>query len=180
VFAGSRPGALAQIVARDAEHDLAVLLVPKTLDSPPCLPVNPSPPAMGERVFTIGYPHIALQGQAPKFTDGTVSSLTGFMDEPSTLQVSVPVQSGNSGGPLLNSRGGVVGVVAAKLEAAKVFDWTGDLPQNVNYAIKATYVLRLLAPLQESAEGKVLATQAGPVEEVVRRVKDSVVLIVAE
>ena len=95
---------------------------------------------VGDKVFTEGYPHPDVMGSNIKLTDGIINSTTGLNDDPRTYQISVPVQAGNSGGPLFNMSGEVVGVVTSKLSAAKMYQWTGDLPQNVNYAVKAQYV----------------------------------------
>ena len=65
-------------------------------------------------------------------------------DDTRTLQFTAPTQSGNSGGPLLDSDGTVVGVVSAKLNAAHIHEMTGDIPQNVNFAIKAALACNLL------------------------------------
>ena len=71
---------------------------------------------MGAEVFTIGFPNLTIQGIAPKFTDDRISSLSGFRDAPKGFQISVPVQPGNSGGPLIHyASGGVAGVINALL-----------------------------------------------------------------
>jgi S1-C subfamily serine protease len=75
---------------------------------------------------------------------GSVSSLKGMTDDSRSLQMSVPVQVGNSGGPLLNASGGVVGIIQSKLDAIKTASLTGDLPQNVNFAIKSMIALNFL------------------------------------
>jgi S1-C subfamily serine protease len=77
-------------------------------------------------------------------TTGTVSALAGIGNDTRFLQMTVPVQPGNSGGPLLDLEGRVVGVVVGKLDALKVASVTGDIPQNVNFAIKAEVVRRFL------------------------------------
>jgi S1-C subfamily serine protease len=69
-------------------------------------------------------------------TTGIVSSLSGLLNDTRYLQISAAVQPGNSGGPLLDTSGAVVGVVAAKLNALKFVKATGDLPENINFAIK--------------------------------------------
>jgi len=66
---------------------------------------------------------------------GNVSALHGFGDDPKEIRITTPVQAGNSGGPLLDRNGNVIGVVAAKLNAIRSLGITGDLPQNVNFAI---------------------------------------------
>jgi hypothetical protein len=68
---------------------------------------------------------------------GHVSALAGLGDDSRYLQISAPIQPGNSGGPLLDANGYVVGIVTAKLDALRVAKYTGDIPQNVNFALKA-------------------------------------------
>jgi serine protease Do len=82
---------------------------------------------------------------AGNFTQGAVTALSGIADDGRYVQISAPVQPGNSGGPLLDASGNVVGVVSAKLNALQVMVATdGDIPQNVNFAIKADVLLRFL------------------------------------
>ncbi len=98
----------------------------------------------GEPVIVVGYPLGGLLGSGPQVTTGNISSLIGPGDDTRTLQFTAPTQSGNSGGPLLDSDGTVVGVVSAKLNAAHIHEMTGDIPQNVNFAIKAALACNLL------------------------------------
>lgn len=99
----------------------------------------------GESVAAYGFPLAGLLSRTGNFTTGTVTATRGLGDDERLLQVSVPVQSGNSGGPLFDAQGAVVGVVVGKLNAGKVAAATGDLPQNVNFAIKAG-VARAMLP----------------------------------
>jgi S1-C subfamily serine protease len=92
---------------------------------------------LGEAVIVVGYPLGGLLGSGPQVTTGNVSSLIGPGDDTRSLQFTAPIQSGNSGGPVLDSDGAVVGVVSSKLNAVRVHEMTGDIPQNVNFAIKA-------------------------------------------
>ena len=92
---------------------------------------------LGEAVIVVGYPLGGLLGSGPQVTTGNVSSLIGPGDDTRSLQFTAPTQSGNSGGPLLDNDGAVVGVVSSKLNAVRVHEMTGDIPQNVNFAIKA-------------------------------------------
>lgn len=73
-----------------------------------------------------------------------MTALAGMGDDVRFIQVSAPVQSGNSGGPLLDQSGNLVGVVTAKLNALKVAMRAGDLPQNVNFAVKAAILSAFL------------------------------------
>src|SRR5207249_3907696 len=104
-------------INRDAANDLAIL---KVEGKSRALPVAASRIVqLGEPVFTIGFPNVALQGFEPKLTRGEVSSLAGIQDDPRYFQISVPVQPGNSGGPLVDSRGNVVGIVGMRMDDIK-------------------------------------------------------------
>jgi S1-C subfamily serine protease len=131
---------------------------------------------LGESVFTIGFPNIETQGMAPKYTDGKISSLAGMMDDPTEYQVSVPVQPGNSGGPLCDSSGEVVGIIVARLNDLAMLRSQGVLPQNVNYAIKAQYAARLLhrMPDVDAALAKEAPTHSA---NVVQSVEDAVAMV---
>ncbi len=111
----------------------------------PALPVASSKAVkLGQTVFTIGFPNVRLQGVEPKLTKGEISSLTGIQDETDCFQISVPLQHGNSGGPLVDLQGNVVGITTAILNVEKTLKFTGSLPQNVNYAVKSSFVLDLI------------------------------------
>jgi len=94
----------------------------------------------GEQVFTVGYPTVNLLGAEAKFTEGSISALSGLRGEASYMQISVPVQPGNSGGPIVNYNGEVLGVVAATAAVEGFYKDTGSLPQNVNWAVKSDFV----------------------------------------
>ncbi len=132
----------ARVVRRDPANDLAVLKVEGTFAALHVLGSGRLRPA--DQVSTIGFPNPILQGFAPKFSSGEVAALSGPGDDPRFIQISVPVQPGNSGGPLVNSAGSVVGVVTGKLDAINMLKMTGQIPENVNYAIKGTILLGLL------------------------------------
>ena len=89
-----------------------------------------------------GYPLSGLLSSDMIVTDGIVNALSGISNDSSLLQISAPVQPGNSGGPLIDKSGALLGVVVSKLNALRAAASTGDLPQNVNFAIKPE-VLRL-------------------------------------
>ena len=91
----------------------------------------------GDSVLVIGYPLHGLLASEANVTTGTVSASAGLRDDTRYLQITAPVQPGNSGGPLLDQSGNVVGVVVAKLNAMKLAKHTGDIPQNINFALKA-------------------------------------------
>lgn len=123
-------------VFADPINDLALLRA----DTPPpgIALFRDGPQArLGETVIVVGYPLGGLLGSGPQVTTGNISSLLGPGDDTRALQFTAPIQSGNSGGPLLDGDGAVVGVVSSKLNAVRVHEMTGDVPQNVNFAIKA-------------------------------------------
>lgn len=107
------------------------------------------PAKLNSDVTAIGYPLAGLLGGL-NVTRGAVSSLKGLGGDGLQMQISAPVQSGNSGGPLVSSSGEVVGVVVSKLNARKVSDELGDVPQNVNFAIRGEIVKLFLAQSQIS------------------------------
>jgi S1-C subfamily serine protease len=80
--------------------------------------------------------HYSLLTSDFTVTTGIVSSLSGILNDTRYLQISAPIQPGNSGGPLLDTSGYVVGVVAEKLNALKFAKATGEIPENINFAIK--------------------------------------------
>jgi TPR repeat protein len=99
---------------------------------------------LGEPVVTYGFPLSGLLASAGNLGTGTVAALAGPLDDAALLQITAPVQAGNSGGPVLDTKGRVIGVIVAKLDAVKVASVTGDLPQNVNFAIKAPVAVGFL------------------------------------
>jgi len=105
---------------------------------------------MGDKVFTIGYPAHVLMGNNPKYTEGVVNATSGLQDDPTVFQISVQIQPGNSGGPLFNSIGEVIGITQSSLDPKVAIGTFGTLPQNVNYAIKSSYISTLLPMLPET------------------------------
>jgi serine protease Do len=137
----------ATVVRSDAANDLAVLKVNGTFKS---LPVAPSRGVkLGATVFTMGFPNIQLQGFEPKLTKGEVSGLAGVQDDPRHFQISAAVQPGNSGGALLDDRGNVIGVVVGKLSQRAALLTSGQLAENVNYALKSSFVLSFVESLPD-------------------------------
>ncbi len=132
----------ARVVKASRTFDLAIIKVEGTF-APLPLDFNRLL-NLGDSVFTIGYPNFEVQGASPKYTDGKISSLSGAEDDPSQYQISVPIQPGNSGGPLVADNGSVVGIVRAKLNDIAALVNSGSIPQNVNYAVKVKYLRDLI------------------------------------
>jgi len=131
----------ARVIARDEKNDLALL---RADISPQAVAALRLSVRQGEAVVAYGFPLPGLLASGGNFTEGNVAALSGIGDDSRILQISAPVQPGNSGGPLLDNSGNVVGIVEAKLDAAKVTTAIGDVPQNVNFAIKAAVVATFL------------------------------------
>lgn len=168
----------AQPVVVDSVNDLAILSVVSPERLPPAIPVSTDPVSLGTEVSTIGFPIIPLLGVKPKMTSGIVSSTAGPRDEAGIYQISVPVQKGNSGGPLLNMNGEAIAVTAFKLDAKVIFKWTNDLPENVNYAMKASHLVPLLAslPIPARPVGE-LSREQGTLAELAARIRRSVLIV---
>jgi tripartite-type tricarboxylate transporter receptor subunit TctC len=150
----------AQVVRVDSANDIAILKAEGTFRA---LPVQTSQSVRrGDKVFTLGFPNTLVQGVEPKYTDGVISSLTGVRDEPNNYQISVAIQPGNSGGPLISSLGNVVGIVASKLSAEAMRKRGGSSPENVNYAVKSNYLVELISTLPNVRTG-MLAVRSKPV-----------------
>jgi hypothetical protein len=98
----------------------------------------------GEEIIVIGFPLRGLLSSAPTVTTGIVSSLAGLRDDRTRFQISAPVQPGNSGGPVLDRAGNVVGMVVSKLNVLRIARMTGDIPQNVNFAIPVSIITSIL------------------------------------
>ncbi|MFT3673524.1 S1C family serine protease [Aestuariivirga sp.] len=126
----------ANVMATDVQNDLAVVRPTVTWRPNAIAQFRPTRPRLGESVAVFGFPLTGTLSSSGNFVVGTVSSLAGIGDDARLLQISAPIQPGNSGGPLLDSSGNVIGVVNAKLNEIAFASATGALPQNVNFAIK--------------------------------------------
>jgi S1-C subfamily serine protease len=135
----------AMIKQRDPGNDLALLAVKAA--TPQYLSLSaPRSVRVGEEVFAMGYPASDILGEEPKYTKGAVNALSGPEGASNLLQVSISIQPGSSGSPVVNYRGEVVGVVAATAAVVPFIRATGHLPQNVNWAVKADYARPLFDP----------------------------------
>jgi hypothetical protein len=127
----------------DAQLDLALLAVPG-LPGPVLTFRNGPAVRRGDGVVAYGFPLAGLLSSDPKLTRGEVNGLAGIGDNPSQYQISAEVQPGNSGGPLLDMQGHVLGIVVSKLNAQRVAQRTGDIAQNVNFAVKVEAAIPFL------------------------------------
>ena len=104
-----------------------------------------SPALLGESATVFGFPLGGALSSTGNFTTGVVSSLRGLRDAAGEIQITAPVQPGNSGGPVLDRAGSVIGVVQSKLDALRAVRATGDIPQNVNFAVSLDVLADFLA-----------------------------------
>ncbi|MBW7864505.1 MAG: SEL1-like repeat protein [Candidatus Hydrogenedentes bacterium] len=164
----------ATVVARDAVNDVAVLKVEGAYS--PVRLVSSGGLKLGTDLFTVGFPDVQVQGAAPKLTKGSLSGLLGPADDPRYFQLSNPIQPGNSGGAVANEKGEVVGVLVGMLDLLKTIERTGQAPQNVNFALKSSYVLPLLETVPGLSE-KIAAVKS-PVGDAYQAVTDATVMVV--
>lgn len=131
-------------VAGDPSNDLALLKWTGQVPSDTVTLRQGRDVSIGEGVMAVGFPFSQFLGSQPKVTTGIVSSTAGPADDVRILQVTSPVQPGSSGGPLLDESGNVVGVVVGGLGVLEFAEATGKIPQNINFAIKASVVRSFL------------------------------------
>ena len=165
VACSGQPSHRAVVRSSSASTDLALLELADEFEAETFLGLaQQRAPSLGDEVFTVGCPLVGLLGDDPKYTDGTISALSGPGGDASFLQISVPVQPGNSGGPLVNEQGEVVGVVIATASAPVFFQVSGTIPQNINWAVRGLYAAALFEP---PAEAPAMAeTRGGMIERV--------------
>ncbi|HXK17489.1 MAG TPA: serine protease [Polyangiaceae bacterium] len=146
-FEGEDPIAAAVLERRPAV-DVAVLKVERKATD--FLPLVPSKSASaGDRVFTFGFPVVQMLGKEPKFSDGAVSALSGFDGAPRLMQVTIPIQPGNSGGPVVTETGFAIGIVVSTASALPFLKATGALPQGLNWAVKSELAMAAIEPADD-------------------------------
>jgi TPR repeat protein len=136
-------GAVASVTGADPQNDLALLSTSPRSGQVATLRVNP-PVRAGERIVAVGFPLTGILAEQANVTTGDVSSLAGTRNDSRYLQITAPIQPGNSGGPLFDASGNVIGVVSAKLDAVEVAGVTGQIPENVNFALNVSVVRTFL------------------------------------
>lgn len=135
--------AVAKSVVSDQSNDLALAKLEVTGKPAVTFP-DSDDLRQGEEVFVFGFPLDGYLPSAGNITPGIVSALAGPGNNSSLVQITAPVQPGNSGGPLFNKKGKVIGVVVGKADAIKIAKVTGDIPQNINFAIASRTVKSFL------------------------------------
>jgi S1-C subfamily serine protease len=155
----------AKLLISDKNNDLALIQIDDyNFSSLANIPytIKTSLAGVGENIFVLGYPLRATMGDEIKLTNGIISSKSGFQGEINSYQISAPIQPGNSGGPLFDNQGNLIGIVNAKHVGA----------ENASYAIKASYLTNLIDLLPTSLKlqkinllkGKTLTQKVGQVK----------------
>ena len=124
----------ATVIALDERKDIAILSVGDRVLAKPKYSIKTEPQKTGTNVFVLGYPLTSTMGNEVKATSGIISSQSGYKGDETLYQISAPIQPGNSGGPVFDLNGNIVGIVCAHHTNA----------ENVSYAIKAEYLMKLL------------------------------------
>lgn len=162
----------AKVQMVDKTNDLAILKIEDTKFTPlPLVPYQIKRDGLaevGSGVFTLGYPLVLSgMGKEVKFTDGKISSRTGYEQNINSYQTSVPIQPGNSGSPLFNDQGQLVGVINAIVKNT----------DNVSYAIKTAYLVNLIELLPENLELPTHESVTLTIEDRIKLLKDLVVIV---
>lgn len=159
----------ARVLATDADSDLAALSVPGVSLQP--LEISPAAQELGEAITVLGYPLANVLGAGLRVTTGIVSALTGVGGESRTMQISAAVQSGNSGGPVLDQYGAVAGVVVKKLDLRLG-------AENISFAVQLQALRSFLtANALAHVSSRASASQAPTTAQVVKKTAASVLLI---
>ena len=164
----------AEIVQVDKTNDLAILKIfDMNFDGVEDLPYNFKTRSsdVGTKVYAFGYPMaLTVMGKEIKVTDGMISSKTGFDGNITTYQITAPIQGGNSGGPLFDEKGNLIGINSSGLRK--------DVADNVAYSIKTSYVLNLIDILPKSIElPSNTKLESLPLTEQIKEISKYVVLI---
>ncbi|GMM68654.1 hypothetical protein MTsDn1_19490 [Alteromonas sp. MTD1] len=167
----------ARLIDNDSSNDIALLKVDQKVQGLSIELKNKT--KQGTEIAVLGYPNIGLQGNEQKATFGYINSNSGIQGDTRYFQIDSPIQPGNSGSPMMNNHGVVIGIASATLDQSAAFKVTGTLAQNVNYAVKIAYALPMLINhgvryIEPDNTKKLKKT------ELVESVSESVVLVVAE
>ena len=136
-----------RVIATDQNNDLAIVkVVDDKFEGFNLIPYGfqKSTADVGTEIFVLGYPYSDFMGDEVKVTNGIISAKTGYKGDVSTYQMSAPIQPGNSGGPVFDYQGNLIGISVSGIKA--------DVAQNVNYAIKLSYLVNLAESCSEGIE----------------------------
>jgi len=126
---------VAKLVTEDLVNDLSLVQIPGAVKDTAAIAAEPGKLRQGEDIVAFGFPLNALLSSGGNLTPGVVSAMTGLGNNTNQIQITAPIQPGSSGSPVLNRKGEVVGVVSMKLSDSKMAKATGQIGQNVNFAV---------------------------------------------
>jgi len=126
----------AKVVFRNTSNDIAILQTGKDFDVPCFEFVSANGYEVGDAIYALGYPLPDILGTDIRVTNGIISSLSGLASDGASMQISCPIQPGNSGGPVVNDSFNVVGIATYKVADGYVIAKTGNIAQSINFAIK--------------------------------------------
>ncbi|MCW5732291.1 MAG: trypsin-like peptidase domain-containing protein [Alphaproteobacteria bacterium] len=173
----------AQVLRRDPANDLALIRVRGEVPPHACLDLaQGSEIVSGERIYALGFPlSDVLSSREARITEGLINAVDGGDDDPTTFQMSAPIQPGSSGGPVVNAVGALVGISVSGLNDRTFLRAGGFVPQNVNFAVKRAYLELLLKGVDAPPCSRLLRPLARPMEpsDLVRRLAPAVVHIEA-
>jgi S1-C subfamily serine protease len=156
-------GVPVKIVAVDPDRDLAILLAPHPVQASAVFRGD-EPTRPGETIVVVGFPLSGLLSTDAIVTSGIVSALAGARNDRRQLQISAPIQPGNSGGPAFDASGHVIGVAVASLSTVRLAQATGVIPENINFAVKGEEAKQFLGAhnvaIATASIGKELSTAA--------------------
>lgn len=167
----------ATLIDHDPNNDIALLKVDEVVE---VLPIElKKKTKQGTEIAVLGYPNIGLQGNEQKATFGYINANSGIQGDTRYFQIDSPIQPGNSGSPMVNDQGVVIGIASASLNQSAAISATGTLAQNVNYAVKIAYALPMLI---NHGVNYIETAKQKPLEktELIESISNSVVLVVAE
>lgn len=176
----------ADVVMKDERNDLAILKLRDAeeflskLGPLPYYLARPDEVNVGQDIVTMGFPLGSELGESHKITTGVVSSLNGVRGEPGRMQISNSIQPGNSGGPVFNHKGQVVGVVVGALDDEYYLQKKGFVPQNVNFAVKIGYLHSMVDLIPDARQCKIRPAKVqlpGDLEQLVQDYSPYVVMI---
>jgi S1-C subfamily serine protease len=148
----------AKIKMKDMQNDIAILEIENFTATDilnkeiPYSFADNSTVKVGQDVFTLGFPLGDIMGTTPRVASGNINSLYGLQDDPRLYQINNAIQPGNSGGALFNKKGELVGICVSGLNAKYFYENQGIIPQNMNFAIKGSYLKNLISMMPDGDE----------------------------
>ncbi len=135
---------LVKVITSDSVNDLALLQLPGHIDSYAKLNPDTRKLRQGEDIIVFGYPLNFALSSGGNLTLGILSALSGLGNNTNQIQITAPIQPGSSGSPVMDKKANVVGVVSMKLDDSKMTNLTGQIAQNVNFAVNGQTVKAFL------------------------------------